>query len=311
MTTMKILFLAANPAETDRLALGDEVRAIEECIRQADHRDRVELIAQWAVQPDDLIVALNRHQPHVVHFSGHGSASNELLLASDDGDVRPVPARALTALFRVVRDRIRLVVLNACYSAGQGNAIAEHVDCVVGMRRALDNQVAIHFAAALYRALAFGRSVENSFHQGLVALGLQGVEEQDNPQLLISRPGVEPDQVRLLACRPASDPSTGSGANDDSILLLSGPERERLVELLLALRVMRDPAIRRRIVDRLGPGIAPHIDRHSSSNIDVRSIVEICADHDGGIERLLTMSRRFEGETRQMRALDSFLEQAR
>ena len=42
-------------------------------IRSAEYRDTLELVSAWAVRPDDLQQLLLQHQPHVVHFSGHGS----------------------------------------------------------------------------------------------------------------------------------------------------------------------------------------------------------------------------------------------
>jgi hypothetical protein len=40
--TKRILFLAANPSDSSRLALGKESREIEERLRAADHRDGLE-----------------------------------------------------------------------------------------------------------------------------------------------------------------------------------------------------------------------------------------------------------------------------
>jgi len=69
---LKVLVLAANPLDQDQLRLDEEVRAITEKIRMSKYRDRVELISAWAVRTTDLFQALNEHEPHVVHFSGHG-----------------------------------------------------------------------------------------------------------------------------------------------------------------------------------------------------------------------------------------------
>ncbi len=41
-----------------------------------------------------------------------------------------VPADALSSLFSLLKDDIRCVVLNACYSADQAEAIAQEIDCV-------------------------------------------------------------------------------------------------------------------------------------------------------------------------------------
>src|SRR5262249_41534157 len=119
---IKILIVSANPDGTARLNLDREVREIEEKIRAAEHRDAIELITKWAVRPDDLLQALNQHKPHVVHFTGHGSATDEILLLDNDGNPKPVSKQALVSLFETLKDNIRLVVLNACYSRPQAQA---------------------------------------------------------------------------------------------------------------------------------------------------------------------------------------------
>ncbi|WP_428262820.1 effector-associated domain 2-containing protein [Haliangium sp.] len=203
---VKILFLAANPAETVRLALDEEARAIEHKIRAAEHRDRFEFITQWAVRADDLLQALNQHRPEVVHFGGHGSDSGEILLTGRDGQAQPVSPRALETLFRTLRDDIRVVVLSACYSRPQAEAITSSIDCVVGVQGAIADHAAVAFAASFYRALAFGRSVQNAFDQGVTALALEGLDHGAVPSLHL-REGVVADEMFLLA--PAADPTPG------------------------------------------------------------------------------------------------------
>lgn len=195
---VKILFLAANPAVTTRLGLDEEARAIKNKIRAAEHRDAFEFITEWAVRPDDLLQALNEHRPHIVHFSGHGSESKELFFAGEDGAAKAVGPRALGRLFLALGDNVRVVVLNACWSSGLAKSIAKSVDCVVGMRQAIGDRAAMQFAASFYRALAFGRSVQNAFEQGRVALDLQAIEENNRPQLIV-RQRVDPGRLHLLA----------------------------------------------------------------------------------------------------------------
>src|SRR5687768_14148363 len=73
-----ILFLAANPSDGTRLRLDEESRAIDQALRQAEYRDRFEIRQHWAVRIADLQGHLLRHQPHIVHFSGHGSKTSEI-----------------------------------------------------------------------------------------------------------------------------------------------------------------------------------------------------------------------------------------
>src|SRR5262249_56509546 len=46
-----ILFLAANPRGTDRVALDREARAIQVEMERSGFRDRYELVTRWAAEP--------------------------------------------------------------------------------------------------------------------------------------------------------------------------------------------------------------------------------------------------------------------
>src|SRR5260370_5353768 len=131
MDKIKILFVSANPAGKQQLKLDEEAREIEAKIRAAEHRDSVELITKWAVRPDDLLQSLNQHRPHIVHFSGHGSPTEEIVLLDKLGEPKPVSKEALVSLFRTLKDNIRVVVLNACFSktAGRGHHGRDRLRC--------------------------------------------------------------------------------------------------------------------------------------------------------------------------------------
>ncbi len=98
---------------------------------------------------------------------------------------KPVSPTVLKALFATLKDNIRLVILNACYSSISTGGINDIVDCVVGMKTAIGDQAAITFAAAFYRAIGFGRSVKDAFEQGRLALMLEGIPEEATPELWI------------------------------------------------------------------------------------------------------------------------------
>jgi hypothetical protein len=50
-----ILFLAAKPSVTGRLALDREARAIHREPKRSGYRDRFELVSRWAAEPRDLL----------------------------------------------------------------------------------------------------------------------------------------------------------------------------------------------------------------------------------------------------------------
>lgn len=198
---IKVLFLAANPTGTTLLQLGGELRKIKEKIRAAEYRDALEIIPWFAVRADDLLQALLEHKPHIVHFSGHGSETGEILVADDNGHAQPISQAALTHLFKTLHDNIRVVLLNACFSSTQAEAITRTIDCAIGMNKEIGDIAATVFAASFYRAIGFGKSVQDAFELGKTALLIEGITEENTPELLL-RDGVNASEITLIQDEP-------------------------------------------------------------------------------------------------------------
>jgi hypothetical protein len=196
MGKIKVLFLAANPSDTGRLRLDEEARQIFEGLEMGTARDEFELVHHLAVRVSDLQRILLRHKPHVVHFSGHGSEVGEIVLEDDFSNSKQVSKGALAKLFKLHKDNIRIVFLNACFMKDQAQAISEVIDFTVGTNKAVGDNAAAVFAGSFYRALAFERSVKFAFESGQAELELQGIAGADTPEIFV-RGGVDPDKPFL------------------------------------------------------------------------------------------------------------------
>lgn len=190
---IKIIFMASNPVDTSALRLGQEVREIDAKIEVGSARDAFELVQQHALRTSDLQHVLLRHKPHIVHFSGHGSETEEIMLEDATGRSKLVSQQALASLFSILKDNVRIVVLNACFSKGQAEAISNVIDYTIGNNKRVGDEAAITFAAAFYRALAFGRSVEEAFALARLELDLVKMPGSDAPELFV-REGVDPTE---------------------------------------------------------------------------------------------------------------------
>jgi hypothetical protein len=180
---LKVLFLAANPTDTQTLNLGEEIREIRQRIRVAEDRDII-MEQEWAVRLKDLFNSLPSYKPDVVHFSGHGTQAGEIVLMDEGGTGQPVDPTTLADLFRLLHGNVRCVVLNACFSRLQAGGISQEVDFVVGMESGVQDSAAIEFAAAFYQALANGQNVQSSFDLGRTAMRAYGAAQALVPQLL-------------------------------------------------------------------------------------------------------------------------------
>jgi hypothetical protein len=120
--------------------------------------------------------------PQIVHFSGHGETDG-LVLANESGEVQLVPPEALSDLFRLSANKIECVLLNACYSASQAEAISQHINYVIGMNKDIGDRAAIEFAVGFYDALGAGRTYGEAYEFGCNAIELQGIPENLTPAL--------------------------------------------------------------------------------------------------------------------------------
>jgi hypothetical protein len=195
----RILILSANPKDTNRLRLDEEIREIEEGLRRTKHREQFEIVSRWAVRPEDLRRALLDYEPQIVHFSGHGLGDQGLALENHTGNIQPVSSEALAGLFSLFKNKVQCVVLNACYSDVQADAIHREIDYVVGMTQPIGDRAAIEFAIGFYDALGAGRSIEDAFKFGCNAMALKGISQSLTPVL-------KAKQKDNLNCETESNP---------------------------------------------------------------------------------------------------------
>jgi CHAT domain len=178
-----ILLLASNPKGTKPLRLDEEAKKIEQGLERAKNRDQFRLVMKWAVTADELRRALLDYEPEIVHFSGHGSGVDGLNFEDDQGFAHEIPGDALARLFALFAERVKCVVLNACYSEVQADAIVQHISYVIGMKQAIGDDAAIKFAVGFYDAVAAGRDFEDAFEFGRSAIDLANIPEDLTPVL--------------------------------------------------------------------------------------------------------------------------------
>lgn len=213
-----ILFLASSPNSVTRLAFDEECAAIERELRMTEGRDEFDFRSKWAVTPDEMMRHLNELRPVIIHFSGHarGEATRRssamfrdvrlagrdaeidagLYLQDEHGSPQLVAARALKMMVKAAAASVRVIVLNACYSVLQANALRTVVDCVVGMTGAIRDDAARSFAVGFYRALGNHRSIGNAVEQAIATLAAKQLPDEHLPRYR-TRTGVDAKQIFL------------------------------------------------------------------------------------------------------------------
>lgn len=191
MPQKKILILTASPDDKARLRADKEIKAIEEELERSKNRNKFRIIPKLAVTPDDLIRVLQEEEPEIVHFCGHGQETG-LVFENESGAAQTVRAEALAKLFERFKDKVECVLLNACYTDTQGEAIKKHIQYVIGMTEQIEDTAAIKFAANFYATLMAGRSYKDAYEFGCIALDLLGIQDDLLPVFLEKSQPIEP-----------------------------------------------------------------------------------------------------------------------
>ena len=129
--------------------------------------------------------------PEIVHFSGHGTSEGALCFENKLGETHPVHPEALASLFEQFSSNVKCVILNACYSVVQAEAIARHIPFVIGMSQAIGDKAAIAFSIGFYQALGAGRSIEEAYKLGCVQIRLENIPEHLTPIIIRKTDDIE------------------------------------------------------------------------------------------------------------------------
>lgn len=195
----QLRILYATASSRGDLRVDEEIRRVKAAVRASTNRDLIEILHLPAATAGDILDQLSTFKPHVVHFSGH---ADEKTLVLDDGSDTHGPGRTITA--RAFKSAIEspdkpplLVVLNACKSAAQLEALLGRVPMAVGMSNSIGDVDSLTFATRFYRTLAEGQSVNAALVTARADMEMNGLEDYDLPTLLTVE-GIDPTTVRLV-----------------------------------------------------------------------------------------------------------------
>jgi CHAT domain-containing protein len=198
---IRILFLSANPWTNSRILVDEEAREISERIHEGPHRHRFELSNHPATRPGDLQRLLLRHQPQIVHFSGHGTKEEKIILDGRFGRGKTIDQDGLADLFALYSNHVRLVLLNACFTKAQARSVSGVVDYSIGTGKGIGDKASVAFSGAFYRALGFGKSVKDAFESATAELALTKMPRSRGIELFIREGTIETDPFPQLAIR--------------------------------------------------------------------------------------------------------------
>lgn len=259
---------------TTPLELAAELRDIRaELLRAGGHDLRLLSVEDATVV--EVIHALAQVEAEVVHFSGHGTQSG-LVFAGEDGS-RLLNGEDFATLL-CMQQRVRLVVLNACFSMSQADQLLQIADFVIATRFAIHDRRARDFSSTLYYSLATGRSLAQSFAVAQVAADGSG-----EPRLL---PESRDASREFFSRRPATRDglSLGRGEYEVCVLERAGAE-EHGFHTIIARNLATDAATARRRLEAgtaLLPGLSERAARERMAELRALKALVTCTERESG-----------------------------
>ncbi|WP_227816079.1 CHAT domain-containing protein [Nitrogeniibacter aestuarii] len=186
---LRMLMAVAAPADRPELAVGTELAHLDSALAELAAAGVLETTRLEHASLEKLDAAMLEHQPHVLHFIGHGDCVDDdgvLLLESDHpgGPAEAIAGRRLAVLLRNYRSHLRLVFLNSCMGAAsaQGDPfggvaqslIRRGIPAVIAMQFPIPDDAAVALARHFYRYLAAGQPVDAALSSARAFLYARG-----------------------------------------------------------------------------------------------------------------------------------------
>jgi len=178
-----ILYWMANPKDTVNLNLPGEIRSVKDVLESGKFRERYKIHPEEAVEMGTITKSMQRINPSIVHFSGHGKGLQGIQISSDAaGKSSILPTNGLLRLFDIFKNELECIVLNICDSKYQAEPISKMNIYVVGMNSDINTNAARSFSIGFYSALAEGADYLKAFKLAMVHVA-QFAADDSTPEL--------------------------------------------------------------------------------------------------------------------------------
>ena len=126
---LKVLVLLSDSRDADRLRLAQEHRDLQIAIRGTRSASSLNIFNKSSCRYSDITAALDRFDPHVLHFSGH-SEEDVLYFEGVQGSAKAVEKQALARVLSYQKE-LQLVILNSYFTLDQGQVFTDAVGLAI------------------------------------------------------------------------------------------------------------------------------------------------------------------------------------
>lgn len=170
---LKLLLLAANSVDTVDSRASDEIQAIARAIEAAPLREKFVIHKEAGIRVSDIGPLVLKHNPDILHISGHSRETEGLILETDLQRVAKVQCARLKDVLLSAGSNLQLVFYGFCHSADCAKETSTRIDFVLGIEGEISVRSSLAFTPAFYTALASGSSIQEAIAYGKSILSLK------------------------------------------------------------------------------------------------------------------------------------------
>src|SRR5271157_4817126 len=211
MAELPIIVLAfANEQEGHRYLrdLPEELRQLQAILEAAEGKGRCKLVVRSNAELKQIFETFTEHRDRVAIFHYGGHAGGDRLLLESTGTEGAVAHAEGLATFLGQRRNLQLVFLNGCSTRAQAAGLLDAgVTAVIATARAIEDAIALEFAAAFYSELASGATLRAATRRpeaGSWPVGARRLRPISGPATCWSGPPTRPWTPPTTAASPGS-----------------------------------------------------------------------------------------------------------
>lgn len=183
-----VLALLSDPNRTSKVRLDREARLLQDAAAAGG----LTLTIRNAARVSDIVTALRRARPRILHFAGHGLTDGNLVFEDDAGELAEVALPQLADAVAATVGTLECAVLSSCYTGTHADAFRGVARTVAGSVDALPDATALGFTRGFYGAVGGGEPVEQAFRQGSAEAGLPGNRTSGLHFVVLAEAGATP-----------------------------------------------------------------------------------------------------------------------
>lgn len=177
LDTKRSLVLSANPINTTRLRIDEEIRELYSIFKYSNNYQLLISLATKATEIDQIIL---ESTPEILHLTLHATPSldpdgkniADFFFEDDQGKSVPINGKRLAEFLKIFPS-IKLVFVNTCYSDEVAYRLSEFIPYSIGFEGSAGDNMCIAFAKSFYIALLSKQDIEFAYNFAITACSLK------------------------------------------------------------------------------------------------------------------------------------------